>query len=173
SSSLNPRRQTPPSASIGCAPRRKVETGGQKARNALWGSLNAALRWLWGRMRVALGWLWGAYRLAINRLWGGFDVALMWLWVALPGCAPSPAAISAFCFLLSPGGGFARPFEVRDSLRLRAIAHNLASIWRPRKTRKTRNVCFFRVFRVFRGSPPRWRWLCQARSSRFAVPRSP
>jgi len=39
----------------------------------------------------------------------------MWLWVALPGFAQAPASISAFCFLLSPGGGVARLLKVRGS----------------------------------------------------------
>jgi hypothetical protein len=69
------------------------------------------LRWLWGRIGVAWGWLWGAYQLAINRLWGGFDVALMSHWGGLPS-PPTAFLLSAFCFLLSLPGGFARPFDV-------------------------------------------------------------
>jgi hypothetical protein len=73
------------------------------------GGFRVALGSHWGGFKVALGWLWGAYQLAINTLWGGFDVALMSHWGGLPS-PPTAFLLSAFYFLLSPRGGFARFF---------------------------------------------------------------
>ena len=80
----------------------------------LWGRIGVALGWLWWSLEVALGCLWGAYQLAINTLWGGFDVALMSHWGGLPS-PPTAFLLSAFYFLLSPRGGFARFFCIHHS----------------------------------------------------------
>jgi hypothetical protein len=89
-------------------------TGFESLLPRLWWSFGGALGWLWWSLEVALGCLWGAYQLAINTLWGGFDVALMSHWGGLPS-PPTAFLLSAFYFLLSPRGGFARFFCIHHS----------------------------------------------------------